>query len=111
MVKHRRKPTSKSRRKYGGNKGDERRSAKRDFARKLRRKSSVKCKHGALEVPVRLASGRMRRCKKYMGGRKGDIRKSAKLDYKRRKSKKKSRKRRSMKKRRKSMKKSRKRRV
>ena len=53
--------------KYGGNKGELRRSAKKDY--KKSRKSSLKssrkrkCKHGELKNPVRLSSGRMRYCK------------------------------------------------
>ena len=88
---------------YGGNKGDERRSAPKDFTnsrkasksrrRKSKKKSrSRKCKHGVLKSPVKLASGRHRYCKKYMGGRKGDIRKSAKKDYKKKSSRRKNKK-------------------
>jgi len=54
-------------RKYGGNKGELRRSAKKDYSksRKKARKSSRKrkCKYGMLKIPVRLSSGRMRYCK------------------------------------------------
>ena len=53
--------------KYGGNKGELRRSAKKDYSksRKKARKSSRKrkCKYGMLKTPVRLSSGRMRYCK------------------------------------------------
>ena len=83
-------------RKYGGNKGDLRQSAKRDYkkSRKSSRKSSRKrkCKYGELKNPVRLPSGRMRYCKlKKKSAKKKSTKKKSKS--KRKSSRKSSRKR------------------